>query len=340
MLRLSSVSTADSGAREVCVCVVGTGSIGMRHLRVLASLPGIRTIAVPARAERVGAEELAPHHPVASLAAAVHAGATHAVIATDTGRHARDATTALASGCHVLIEKPLAASPAAATEILRASEAHDRAVYVACCLRFQRALRGLRASLTHVGRIHSVRIECQSYLPEWRPGADYRRGYAARADEGGVMRDLVHELDYATWLFGDPRSLVAKLRPGTTLGIEAEEAADLLWQVPHGPTVSMTLDYVTRVPRRRVRVYGADGDAEWDGIARSVMVARVRDEATTTVWAEDRDTMYVEQARAFLRSTVAGRPVNDIATVADGERAVRLIDAARRSDSERREVSL
>ena len=50
----------------------------------------------------------------------------------------------------------------------------------------------------------SAHVSCQSWLPDWRPGRDYRESYSARADEGGALRDLVPELDYATALLGRP----------------------------------------------------------------------------------------------------------------------------------------
>ena len=134
---------------------------------------------------------------------------------------------------------------------------------MACALRFDSSLLLFRKHLTEIGRIRSVRIECQSFLPEWRPGTDYRNAYSARADEGGVLRDLIHEIDYAIWIFGlRPRSCPLG-KPGL-LGIESDEFADILWEAPSGASVSIRLDYLTRIPRRKcvpVEILGI-----WSGI--------------------------------------------------------------------------
>ncbi len=53
----------------------------------------------------------------------------------------------------------------------------------------------------------------QSWLPDWRPDRDYRESYSARLDEGGVLRDLVHEIDYAD---GPVRSPHPARRPAST----------------------------------------------------------------------------------------------------------------------------
>src|SRR6185503_7423204 len=112
-------------------------------------------------------------------------------VATDTGRHVADAIEALAT-CPVLVEKPLAAdAPSARAIAARAAETGHR-VHVACCLRFNPGLAWLRERLPNIGDVRLVDVECLSWLPDWRPGRDPRQGYAARAAEGGVLRDQTH----------------------------------------------------------------------------------------------------------------------------------------------------
>ena len=54
----------------------------------------------------------------------------------------------------------------------------------------------------------SARVICSSYLPDWRPGVDYRTVYSAhKALGGGVTIDLIHEWDYLVDLFGVPQKL-------------------------------------------------------------------------------------------------------------------------------------
>jgi predicted dehydrogenase len=78
-------------------------------------------------------------------------------------------------------------------------------------------------------------------FPEWRPARDYRESYSASSEQGGVLRDLIHEIDYAVWLYGKPVAIIAQLSNSGRLGIAAEESADLLWRTPCGATVSIRL---------------------------------------------------------------------------------------------------
>jgi predicted dehydrogenase len=280
----------------------------MRHIRALKAV-GHRAIAVPVRSRALEDIETA-----ATMREAVERGADAAIIATDTGRHIADAEEAIALGCDVLIEKPVAPSADAVGAL------PDTRAFVAYCLRFHEGLQTFRARLAAVGDVHAVRIVCQSYLPDWRPDRDYRASYSARADEGGVLRDLSHEIDYATWLFGCPARVNATFSATSRLGIQAEEAADLVWTTPSAATVSVRLDYLTRRARRSLLAQGARGEIEWDAVAGTV---RVNDEVVAI--AHDRDAMMQRQIEAFLSRS------SDICTLEEGRRVVALCDAARRS---------
>jgi predicted dehydrogenase len=313
------------------VLVHGTGSIGMRHLDVLRRRLGVETVALPTRPERADAPELREHHPVRSYAEARALGVTAAIIATDTGRHLADATAAIEAGCDVLVEKPLAAQARGVSELAALASREKRAVYVAQNLRFLESLIAARNELPRLGAIHSVRIECQSYLPDWRPGSDFRRCYSARQEDGGVLRDLVHEIDYGCWLFGRPSSVFAVTNRGV-LGIEAEEEADILWR-SRAATVSFRLDYVSRISRRRFHAVGENGHVEWDGLSNAVTVGLVGRAAEVVPHPMERDEMMAAQARAFLLAIQNGSP-GGLATLDEGAFAVAVIDAVKRSASD------
>ena len=61
-----------------------------------------------------------------------------------------------------------------------------------------------------------------------------------------MLRDMVHEIDYAGVLFGRPDLVGGRLETSGPLDIEAEQAATLLWTTRDRFTVTARLDYVTR----------------------------------------------------------------------------------------------
>jgi len=321
------------------VAVVGSGSIGMRHVKVLRQIEGLGPIAIPKRAHRLGELSEQGIQVARDIGEAVEKGATHCIIASDTGEHLRDALDAVRHGLEVLVEKPMAVNAREARVLHDTARELGRKVFVACCLRFSNSLNEFRSLLETLGGLHSVHIECRSYLPDWRPGRDYRHAYSARACDGGVLRDLIHELDYAGWLYGWPEKVHACLRNLGRLGIEAEEAADLMWETPDGCVVSVRLDYLSRPSCRRMIAAGERGTLEWDGIEGTVTLSVSKGQGEVRRLFQDRDDMFLEQVRAFFKAG-GGFPDPRLATGEDGVKALAICDASRRASQSRREETV
>ena len=320
MQRLAGVPVAPGST----VLVRGTGSIGMRHLCTLQSLGGFRPVALPVRSERTEELKAAGFEVATGVTDAAAATPGASIVCTDTSRHIADALELLAHG-PVLIEKPLAAVGAQLLPLLERPEAHER-VAVAFPFRFDEALHRFRQLLPRIGAVHAVLVECASYLPDWRPDRDYRESYSARADEGGVLRDLSHELDYAVWAFGAPRSVRCRMSTGR-LGIEADEQAELWWRAPGGAAVTVRLDYLTRGTRRRMVADGSEGTLVWDAVAGRVELTLPGSAPLVETLIPNRDAVLLRQADAFLN----GRGADRLCTLEEGARIVALADAARRA---------
>jgi predicted dehydrogenase len=318
------------------VAVVGTGSAGMRHLEVLRAVGEGLPIAVPKRLTRISQLEEAGYSAALDLDQAIRQGANLCIIATDTSSHVEDGLAAIEHGLDVLVEKPLATNADGARRLNGGARKAGRSIFTACALRFSESLNTFRELLDEAGQLHSVRIECQSYLPDWRPGTSYQDSYSARSDEGGVLRDLIHEIDYAGWLYGWPASVQARLRYLGRLGISAEEVAELTWDSPAGCVVSIGLDYLSRPPRRRMRASGDRGTLEWDAIAETVtlMVDGTPDKVMRS--PQTRNEMFTAQACAFI-NVAGGTRDPRLASGDDGGKALAVCDAARCSSSSGRE---
>jgi NAD-dependent oxidoreductase involved in siderophore biosynthesis len=103
--------------------VLGVGSLGFHHARILRDLPGISFAGVfDTDAERLAqvSRELGVH-AFASRQALLDA-VDAAVVAVPTTRHAEVALAALDAGVHLLIEKPIASTLEEAERIVEAAE--------------------------------------------------------------------------------------------------------------------------------------------------------------------------------------------------------------------------
>ena len=311
------------------VAVSGTGSIGMRHLTLLQQLEGVRPIAVPKRKERLAVLQSQGFVVASSLKEAADQGAKLAVIASNTGEHVHDSLSAIECEMDLLVEKPLSVDAVQSWEIYQAAQKKQRKLFVGCPLRFSESLNIFREWLPKIGRVYAVRIECQSFLPDWRP-RPYQESYSAKAVEGGVLRDLIHEIDYAIWLFGRAKNVRANLQNTGRLRIEAEEFAELWWQTDSGASVSLCLDYLSRIPRRQMRAFGEKGNLEWDGIAQKVSLQQPK-HSEEFLSRQSRDEMYLAQLKTFLKACSTSKSDSFLASGLEGFEALRVCDTARSS---------
>jgi predicted dehydrogenase len=305
----------------------------------IRSLDGVEPIAVPIRSARLTELEADGFATVPDLQSAASNGACAAIIATDTARHAADVLWALKEGLDVLVEKPMAMDSAEGHRLRERALTLGRRVYVGCVLRFSESLNTFRTMVGDVGRLHSVRIECQSYLPDWRPHRPYQDTYSARAREGGVLRDLIHEIDYAGWLFGWPTALQARIKNLGRLGIAAEEIAELTWETSAGCLVSVSLDYLSKPSRRQIRACGEGGTIEWDGITGAVTLMAEGAPPRKLRASQTRDEMFLAQACAFVKA-LRGTCDPRLATSEEGVKALAVCDAAQRASDHRREEAV
>ncbi len=310
------------------IAVIGAGSAGRQHLRALASI-GARVIAVTRRSSVAATLRAEGIETANDLAAAAVAGASACVIASETGRHAADTETALALGLDALIEKPLAVDAVEGRRVAAAVSASGRRVFVACVLRFSSSLALIRSRLPELGRIHSARAECRSYLPDWRSECDYRTSYSADATQGGVLRDLIHEIDYCGWLFGFAHAPSGSCTNLGQLGIASEEIAEIKWDLPLGGPLTIGLDYLTRPTRRRLAVHGERGTLEWDALAGTSLLTLIGEDPILETAAEDAATRFRAQAEAFICALDGGADER-LAGIEDGVRALEICDAVRR----------
>ncbi|MGH7506403.1 MAG: Gfo/Idh/MocA family protein, partial [Longimicrobiales bacterium] len=104
--------------------VVGVGSLGFHHARLLRQMDGVDIAGIhDARADRLAEVATALELPAEASLDALLDTCDACVVAVPTEAHERIARAALERGVHVLIEKPIASSLDEADRILAAAAA-------------------------------------------------------------------------------------------------------------------------------------------------------------------------------------------------------------------------
>lgn len=314
------VLSARAPARPLRALIIGTGSIGRRHVANLRILEPDVCFALV----RDGAREDDYSHELgARVFAAIDEGIAWrpdvAIVATPSDRHYEALAPLLAAGVATFVEKPV---------VTRAEHA-DRLEAIGptqtgCVLRFLPAVRRLKAWLDEgrCGNVVRASFEAGQYLPDWRPTQDYRQSYSADAARGGgVILDLVHEIDLAFYLFGDAELLHAARTKASGLELACEDAALLTLRAPGGVLIGIALDYVSRIPVRRIEIVGDGATARLDFVARTLSLDEVTSEGF------DLDEAYRGELAELIQAARTGAPTS--LPIAEGLRATRLAIAAR-----------
>lgn len=165
------------------------------------------------------------------------------------------------------IEKPVFDSTDVDKSIF--SELKDKICYVACPLRYNPILQYVKNNID-LSKVYSARAISSSYLPDWRPGQDYRNTYSAHKElGGGVAIDLIHEWDYLTWLFETPDTIYTIQTKISGLEIDSDDVS--LYIARTGNTmIELHLDYFGREPIRILQLFMADDTVECDIIKGTV----------------------------------------------------------------------
>ncbi len=313
----------------ITIAVLGTGSIGTRHYNCLTQIEGVNPIAVPTRPERVA--ELQAQGINAK--AEVPDKAEGIVIATDTARHLSDWQTYQDRFC--LVEKPLAGNITPELESL--VESTKGRAFTACVLRFNRTLTELKSMLKDWGSPDFVAVRCTSHLPSWRPGRDYRTLYSAQPGQGGALRELIHEVDYAGWMFGWPNSVQGQLTPATNIEIADEEAAKFIWQGTN-TNIIFELDLVSDPTTRMVLAKFGEASIMTNLVENKILVQENL-KVSTNEFADPRDAMYTRQLQSFVHA-IQGENSAPLATAEEGLKALRVIEAVRLSSATGQPVNL
>lgn len=165
------------------------------------------------------------------------------------------------------IEKPVFDSTCVDEVILE--KLKDIKCYVACPLRYNAVLQYVKNNVD-LNQVYSARAISSSYLPDWRPGQDYRKTYSAHKDlGGGVSIDLIHEWDYLTWLFGMPTECKQMISKVSNLEIDSDDLAIYIGY-NEKTTFELHLDYFGRQTLRTLDLFTDEDTIHCDLIAGTV----------------------------------------------------------------------
>src|SRR5690606_21875461 len=243
------------------VGVVGVGSLGFHHARILREVPGARMVGIfdsnPQRAEEVARELGVRSFPtIEALLEQVEA----AIVAVPTVSHHGVAMEALRRGVHLLIEKPLATNLEQADEIVHAASARGLLIGTGHVERFNSAVRAAERF------VHSPRFVESHRLAPFNP----------RGTDVAVVLDLmIHDIDLVLSLLRAPVAQVDAV--GVPVLTPNVDIANARLSFEGGAVANITASRVSRERMRKIRLFQPSGYLSLDLAAGTGEFLRLRD---------------------------------------------------------------
>ena len=289
------------------VCFVGAGSIGKRHIRNFKKLseehgffPEIHLLRSSNQRLESDIEQMVYRQWYQSCACTEKYDAIF--ITNPTCLHYQSLLELKECSDCFFIEKPVFSDIKADLSVFEQPE--KNIYYTACPLRYTKVLQ-MAKQIADSEQVISVRGICSSYLPDWRPGTDYRTVYSACEEQGGGVRaDLIHEWDYLSWLFGFPDQVFQMSGKYSDLEIRSRDLAVYIAKY-RDKLAELHLDYFGRQTRRSLEMITSDNFYVFDIAGGHIL----KNGQLYAQFDEKPNDKYMEELRYFYR-LMQGREVN------------------------------
>jgi predicted dehydrogenase len=234
------------------IAIVGLGSIGQRHYKNLSEAESQlkNTIAVVSRRKNEIHIESEIFDDVETCLDVFRPDIIFICNETYLHKATLDQLLKVQFQGQIVIEKPIFDLSPIVYEIY-----NHLNIVVSYNLRFNPLLELLKKELSNSEKVLSSHVYVGQYLPTWRPKADYRQSYSARAAKGGgVLLDLSHELDFSQWLFGRALGVFSLNGKYSDLDIDSMDTCGLLLKYENCPVMTMQMNYLDRKIQRFIIV--------------------------------------------------------------------------------------
>lgn len=284
--------------------VVGLGSIGRRHVDNLLTMPNMKIIICTKQKITNTNPRIKLYN---SLAKCLEEKPDVGFVTNVTSLHIPISLKLAKANIDLFLEKPLSNSTRNVDVLHKYVKEKKLVTQMGCNLRFHPCIMKIKELLGYnmIGRIISVRAENGSYLPDWHPHEDYRKGYAAHQNlGGGVVLTMIHDLDYLYWFFGNVTQVFSITGKFSNLEINADDLSAIILKFKNGIIGELHLDYFQRPDFRSCKIKGTKGTLYWDSDSNEVKFYNSKKKQWLKILQVKnykRNKMYVDEINHFLR---------------------------------------
>jgi predicted dehydrogenase len=253
------------GDREARVGLIGLGSMGRNHARIIQAHDSacLAAVADPVVDDigSLGYPGVPIHRDPLEMLSTESLDAV--VVATPTTTHAALAIAAIERGIALLVEKPMTATPAEADLVVAAAADGGVPVQVGHIERFNPAVRELGRLLDDgwLSTVYAITSRRGGPMPE-------------RIRDVGVTIDLAtHDVDILSWVAAE-RPVRVSAETAQRVHQDHEDLLFGLMRFPSGTVAMLDVDWLTPTKRRTLTVLGEEGMFELDYLTQELTFTR------------------------------------------------------------------
>lgn len=333
---------------KVKIAVVGVGAIAqVTHLPIWRKLENVEVVAVcdtNRNKARWVAEKYGVPSSYSDLDTLLQRDDIEAVdICTPTHSHVDIATSALSSGKHVLVEKPIARNYAEAHRMTDYAKEYGRSLMVGMNVRFRQDAMVLK-TFTQQGELGHIFYAKTGWLR--RRESMVQRTWLSNKEisGGGVFMDLgIQMLDVGLWLMGESKAVSVVASTYNNSSLSVEDSAAVFVRMENGATLTIEVSWTLLMDKDffYTNLFGESGGALLNPLRvhkelhnNLVNVTPAKEDSPQNIYKKS----YENELRAFVQH-IRDQSVM-IATSEEILERMRIVDAVYESAKTGREVLL
>ena len=270
------------------VLLIGFGSIGRKHYKILKKIINIKNIKILTTQKKIkniliDFEAIKLYNP------------DIIIIASTTDKHFQHLkyVNSILKNKIILVEKPLFHKPLNLKKI-------QNKIFVGYNLRFHPIIQFVK-KIINKNKILSSEIHCSSYLPDWRNRPlKFTSSYSKKLS-GGILNELSHEIDYARYLYGNLSKINVLTKKNSNLKITSADYANITLKSLDGAIININLNYYSKLTKRFIILDTNKLSLYADLINGFVSIKNKNGKSSKKYFLIDKDFTYKEQLKALLR---------------------------------------
>jgi len=324
------------------ILIVGYGSIGKRHVKNLLQNSKHEILIVTKRKINNKNEPRIKYFD--SLTDALKEDPKIGFVTNETSFHVETAIKLAKKNIHLFIEKPLSNSSKNIKKLQEIVNKNKLITQMGCNWRFHPCIKKIKNIIEkeEIGKIYSVQVESNSYLPDWHPYEDYRKGYAAKKKlGGGILLTCIHELDFLYWYFGKINEIFSVTKKQSQLEVNVDDISLMIIKFKKNILGEIHLDYFQRPDYKRCKIIGSKGTLYWDSNINQVKFYPKNKKKwikKIEIKKYEKNEMYVNEILHFLKSVKNKKKT--INSLSDGIKTLEISLAAKKSSAQKKMIKI